>query len=248
MSGFTLRSAHNVQIAGKYNNIFGPEEVNIILINLASMRNDLQVTIQEQLEESHNGFPTVVAEVLPESGPGRPKVHIDPTYLAYAITQRTISGIAEHLQVHRATVRRRLLEYGLIQAPSTMSDDRAEPSADSAVSAGPAVLSTELTDDQLDQLIRMLRSHYPRAGNSMLDGMLRTMGYRITRTRIAASLTRLDPVRRVFQPIRIQRRQYKVAGPNALWHHDGQHGQYNQRALLLRELTQRNQQVLSDGG
>lgn len=83
---------------------------------------------------------------------------------------------------------------------------------------------SRLSDDQLDDLIARLRSHYQRAGLSMLDGMLRRIGHRVPRERIRASLMRVDPVQRVFQRIRIRRRVYSVAGPMALWHHDGQHG------------------------
>ena len=103
--------------------------------------------------------------------------------------------------------------------PSSVVDGHATP----VVSfTGP--LST-LTDAELDTLILQLRSHYSRAGISMLDGMLRRLGHRLPRERIRGSLMRIDPVQRVFQRIRIRRRVYSVAGPNALWHHDGQHGQ-----------------------
>jgi hypothetical protein len=84
-------------------------------------------------------------------------------------------------------------------------------------------LST-LSDDMLDDLIFQLRSHFRRAGISMLNGMLRRLGHRLPRERIRESLMRIDPVQRVFQRIRIRRRVYSVPGPNALWHHDGQHG------------------------
>lgn len=84
--------------------------------------------------------------------------------------------------------------------------------------------SFEVADEELDTLIVRLRSHYRRAGISMLDGLLRHLGYRVARERIRVSLLRIDPVRRVFERIRIRRRKYAVAGPNALWHHDGQHG------------------------
>lgn len=84
-------------------------------------------------------------------------------------------------------------------------------------------LST-LCDDALDNLISQLRSHFRRAGISMLDGMLRRLGHRLPRERIRDSLMRIDPVQRVFQRIRIRRRVYSVPGPNSLWHHDGQHG------------------------
>lgn len=60
----------------------------------------------------------------------------------------------------------------------------------------------------------------------MLDGMLRRLGHRVPMDRIRASLARIDPVQRVFGRVTLTRREYKVAGPNALWHHDGQHGEF----------------------
>ena len=86
---------------------------------------------------------------------------------------------------------------------------------------------SSILDSALDDLIRRLRSHYRRAGISMLDGMLRRLGHRIPRDRIRESLMRIDPIQRVFQRIRIRRRVYSVPGPNSLWHHDGQHGMTN---------------------
>jgi hypothetical protein len=86
-------------------------------------------------------------------------------------------------------------------------------------------LST-ISDVVLDDLISQLRSHFRRAGLSMLDGMLRRLGHRLPRERIRESLMRIDPVQRVFQRIRIRRRVYSVPGPNSLWHHDGQHGNF----------------------
>lgn len=81
-----------------------------------------------------------------------------------------------------------------------------------------------VSDEELDDIILRLRSHYRRAGLSMLDGMLRRLGHRLPRERVRASLMRIDPVQRVFQRIRIRRRVYSVPGPMSLWHHDGQHG------------------------
>ncbi|KAF8164424.1 hypothetical protein BJ912DRAFT_863836 [Pholiota molesta] len=82
---------------------------------------------------------------------------------------------------------------------------------------------SEISDEDLDDLIIRLRLHYRRAGIGMIDGMLTRLGHRVQRERIRMSLLRIDPVRRVFERIRIRRRTYRVAGPNALWHHDGQH-------------------------
>lgn len=83
---------------------------------------------------------------------------------------------------------------------------------------------SSITDDELDTIIKHLRQQFTRIGITMIHGMLRRLGYRIPRARITQSLYRIDPIQRVFGRIRIRRRTYSVAGPNALWHHDGQHG------------------------
>jgi hypothetical protein len=83
---------------------------------------------------------------------------------------------------------------------------------------------SSISDHDLDNLVLRLRSHFRRAGVSMMTGFLRRLGYQIQRERIRESLARIDPVQRVFQRITIRRRTYSVPGPNALWHHDGQHG------------------------
>jgi hypothetical protein len=91
---------------------------------------------------------------------------------------------------------------------------------------------SNITDLELDNLLLELRSSFRRAGISILDGMLRGIGYRVPRERIRMSLMRIDPVQRVFQRIRIRRREYQVPGPNSLWHHDGQHGVFILIAIL----------------
>ena len=83
-----------------------------------------------------------------------------------------------------------------------------------------------INDEDLDSVILQLRQQYTRAGITILHGMLQQLGYRIPRERIRQSLHRIDPVHCIFGRIRIRRRTYSVAGPNALWHHDGQHGKF----------------------
>jgi hypothetical protein len=97
---------------------------------------------------------------------------------------------------------------------------------------------SSMSDDQLDEIAIRLRSHYRRAGISMLDGMLRRLGHHVPRERIRSSLLRIDPVQRVFDCIRIRRRVYSVPGPNSLWHHDGQHGKHeNSPTFIIFKLT-----------
>jgi hypothetical protein len=86
---------------------------------------------------------------------------------------------------------------------------------------------SSITDDQLDNLNLQLWQTFVRAGTTMLHGMLRRLGYHISYQRIRQSLLRIDPIHRVFDHIRIRRQVYSVPGPNALWHHDGQHGKHS---------------------
>jgi hypothetical protein len=214
------------------------------------MQNDIRLQYEEAINSSHHGQPTVVTTVN-SGGPGRPRVHIDPQFLEWAYAHRSTSGIARFLGVSRTVVRNALLEHGIAQsqqnpftqtpAPSlntTNSDNLFEDADDllnpdlpipthlqdvPRVTSFTGPLST-MTDDELDDTLMRLRTHYRRAGITMLDGMLRRLGHPVPRERIRESLVRIDPVQRVFQRIRIRRRVYQVAGPNALWHHDGQHG------------------------
>ncbi|KAI0060522.1 hypothetical protein BV25DRAFT_1807039 [Artomyces pyxidatus] len=194
------------------------------------------------LDSSHHGRPTIIQEVR-SGGRGRPRIVIDPDWLAWAYGHRSVKGIARFLHVGRSTVRNALLEYGLAepqanpfpQQPSLI--DQLEPQPVGVVpgeqqfAAIPASIAsftgplTSFEDGQLDAAIVGLRSHFPRAGVTMLDGMLRGTGVHVSREHIRQSLLRIEPVRRIFERIRIERRVYNVPGPNALWHHDGQHGE-----------------------
>lgn len=91
----------------------------------------------------------------------------------------------------------------------------------------PAQLSgrlSRISDSELDTILISLRVHFRRAGITILRGMLRQLGHHVSRRRIQEALLRIDPIQRTFGRTTIQRRVYSVPGPNALWHHDGQHG------------------------
>jgi hypothetical protein len=114
--------------------------------------------------------------------------------------------------------------------PQTLPDDIIATSSHAPGAAPPHPISftgplSATTDDELNELVIRLQSHYCRAGISMLDGMLRHLGHCIPRERIRASLLCIDPVQQVFECICIRQRVYSVPGPNSLWHHDGQHGE-----------------------
>ena len=202
---------------------------------------DVRLQYERALDESHQGRPSVVTAIH-DGGRGRPHIYIDPTFLSWAYNHRSTSSIARFLGVGRTVVRNALLDYGIAvpqQRPFSLSPVEPDSSGytlnhlpnstqnsfdaseqPSLSFTGP--LST-ISDPELDRLLVRLRAHFRRAGISMLDGMLRRLGYRLPRERIRSALVRIEPVQRVFQRTEIRRRQYHVAGPNALWHHDGQH-------------------------
>ena len=81
-----------------------------------------------------------------------------------------------------------------------------------------------VTDTDLDGVVREIVRRMPFSGLRMIQGELESQGIHIQRERIRAALHRVNPlnVRTRFYNV-IQRRQYRVPGPNSLSHIDGNH-------------------------
>ncbi|KAG8942949.1 hypothetical protein FRC04_003291 [Tulasnella sp. 424] len=204
----------------QHSGIFSPVEADTFRTNVALLQQEVGQAYHASLDASHHGMPEVV-RVERTGRPGRPRIVIEPSFLERAVAYRGSSKIAKFLKLGRTKVRDSLLEYGLVQAgrnpfPNQGESTQELPHNTYGVNA--------LTDAELDAAIVQLRTNFPNAGLTMLDGMLRRNGNPTSRPRISASLVHIDPVRRVFERVRIKRRRYQVPGPNALWHHDGQHG------------------------
>ena len=72
--------------------------------------------------------------------------------------------------------------------------------------------------------MRRLTAGNPLLGQHNVLGLLGADGHIVQRDRVAASLARVEPAAVVMRWSRtIHRRSYSVAGPNALWHIDGNH-------------------------
>ena len=217
--------------------------------NLSLMQTDVSIQYQQALDESHHGRPMVV-QLIYTSNWGCPQLEINPEFLQWAYAHRSISGISRYLNIHRDTVQNALLDYGIAEPQTNpfagssgtadtnpeIPDDLLDPDLATThipvdILSDPPVVSftgplSTLQDNQLDDLIIQLRSHFSRVGIRMLDGMLCRLGHRLPCEHIRESLMCIDPVQWVFQRIQIWHRVYFVPGPNALWHHDGQHGQF----------------------
>ena len=105
--------------------------------------------------------------------PGRPRKVINRAYLRSAMSARrglSISRLARLLGLHRHTVRnylkRNKVDYGF----------------------------SDVSDEDLDRLVRAYRKQKPESGIRYLVGFLRTNGLRVPITRIRASIARVDPV------------------------------------------------------
>lgn len=110
-----------------------------------------------------------------------------------------LTTLAKSLGVHRNTVQSYLKEYGISRKFS------------------------DVPDGDLDTLVRSFRDKYPESGLRYLRGYVRSHGLRIQRRRVITSSHRVDGLGCLLrrQSRRIQRRQYHVSRPNALWHIDG---------------------------
>lgn len=137
------------------------------------------------------------------SAKGRPMKTVDEAWLREVLSPRrkiSISRTARLLGMHRHTVRKNMKAYGL------------------------RYTYTVISDDDLDTIVRAYRHRKPGSGVRYLVGFLRSQGLRIQKTRISASLRRVDQLGRILrQRHTIQRRKYKSSRPNAVWHCDGHH-------------------------
>lgn len=83
---------------------------------------------------------------------------------------------------------------------------------------------TSISDVELDHQIKLIKRTHPNDGERMIIGHLRALNIRVPRSRVRASIHRVDPsnvaIRRM---VTIRRRVYFAEGPNSVWHIDGHH-------------------------
>lgn len=171
--------------------------------------------------------PLVVYSISSHGYAGRPRMDIDETFLAQALQLRSITDIARELHCAPRTVRRRAIEAGLRTPGDAVYQD---VEADNGTVVRQYTSTTRpvsnLFDDELDTHVHGILESFPRMGRAMIRGVLSAAGHNVPMTRVVASYIRVHGPPPVFGGRAIHRRVYSVAGANALWHHDGQHGQY----------------------
>ncbi|XP_076866562.1 uncharacterized protein LOC143517696 [Brachyhypopomus gauderio] len=81
---------------------------------------------------------------------------------------------------------------------------------------------TPISDNDLEQHVRMLHQQHPRAGCEMMRGYLSAASIHVPRHRVRETLNRIDPAAAAQRWSNvIARRTYHVPFPNSLWHIDG---------------------------
>jgi hypothetical protein len=140
--------------------------------------------------------------------PRRPKLYINENVI---LELRSLGfkwkDISDMLLVSRWTIRRRVIEYGIRDVTGF----------------------SELSDEHLDGHVRtFMQQHGNLVGFSTTGGYLRSLGLRVQRDRIRASIGRVNPTNvRLRWAVVTSRRTYSVPGPNSLWHLDGHHSLVN---------------------
>ena len=136
---------------------------------------------------------------------GRPRLQIPLEHLRFLLEKKfKVAEIANLFGSSKRTVERRMKDFGLSAATTY----------------------TQLSDQQLDELIRDIQRDFPNAGCKRVTGLLRARDVYMQQARIRQSMRRVDPegiLLRALELNTIRRRQYSVAGPLSLWHIDGNH-------------------------
>jgi len=134
---------------------------------------------------------------------GRPRFDMPSEQLQFLVESRfTGPQMAQIIGVSLSTVRRRMTDYGL------------------SVTAQYA----ELSDEELDDLVREIQHDFPTCGNRQMQGQLLSRGFRVQQHRIREAQRRVDPEGSVMRHLHaVHRRHYRVLAPRSLWHIDGNH-------------------------
>lgn len=202
-----------------------PAERITIENSLQSMIDHLDDAARQSVDPP-DAPPIQASYVVPTGRPGRPRIEIEPSILAPAIELRGPTHLAAVFQVSARTVRRRALEYGLVEPGAPVYVDyEAEDGTVTRFYTSSTAPTSDLSDDELDGIMQQILDHFPYFGRRMIQGHFQYLGHRVTRSRVLESYARVygAPLN-IFGLRRIQRRVYSVPGPNSLWHHDGQHG------------------------
>lgn len=185
------------------NVLISEEEKNELVSIVEELAENIEKDIEakSQNEEGCTAF-RVEREHLGQAGV--PKLEIFQDQLVFLSKYGfTAPMMAEALGTSESTIRRRLNQYGIQLR-----------------------VWTDISDDDLDNKVKEIIGTNKRIGPNSIRVRLGMDGINVTRKSVRDSCHRIDPAGSALRSLErnnIQRRTYKVAGPNSLWHLDGNH-------------------------
>ena len=145
---------------------------------------------------------------------GRPRYDVSRRQIEFLVGEGFgVGRMARCLQVSSRTIRRRLAEFGMLLHEQF----------------------SNITDAQLDDCVRAIRSRFPRIGYMQMRSMLESdFGIRVQRHRVRIAMRRVDAAGAAIRWSDVQvRRRYSAYGANALWHIDTHHSLIRWRFVIL---------------
>jgi hypothetical protein len=198
------------------------EYLNQNLNTMLSVIRDAINTAQDRPDQVELPAQQVVTRVL-TGRRGRPRIEINQQYLAGALDLRNPAHIAPIIEASRRTIFRRAVDYGIRPPGQPVAIRVADENGQIQTRYLGRQSRCTMSNDEIDMLMRRTLTLFPNFGREMLSGYFRGLGHTIPRQRVRESFDRVNGPGAEIGRRRIQRRVYKVAGPNSLWHHDGHH-------------------------
>ncbi|KAJ7017241.1 hypothetical protein C8F04DRAFT_923419, partial [Mycena alexandri] len=120
----------------------------------------------------------------------RPRIEIDYDILSFGLDLCRPTGLAPVTGVHSRTIRRCALEYGLVQPSLPVYTENVDENTGEVIrtyiSSTPPPVS-DITDNELDRLMRHILEVFPTFGRHMIAGHLRQLGHHVPAARISDS-------------------------------------------------------------
>lgn len=208
----------------QHREVFDAEEYAIFQSSIVAMVADIDQAVFIA-NQPPDGPQLQVVHIVRSGRRGRPRIEVDGNFLEHSLGRRGPTRISKLLGCSSRTVRRRALESGLVDPqPPVFQYIEAPDGIIVRQHTTATVAVSVLTDREVIAHVTDCRRTFPLAGLTMIKGYFLDRGHNVQRRRISDALLAIEGVPGVFGGRQIERRVYRVPGPNSMWHHDGQHG------------------------
>ncbi len=209
---------------------FPAVEFALLQENIHHMVDALDTAVHQSNDPPDAGPFLSVVERRRNGTRGRPRIEIEKTYLQETFHESgdaTYGEVATAANCDTRTVRRRQQDYGHLPLGEPVYVDEFDETGGRIgrrYQGRGRPPTTNLTDEQLDNLLSECLRDFPQFGRHKIAGWLRDRGHHVTDDRLREVYVHVHGALGVFGNRSVHRKCYHVMGANSLWHHDGQHG------------------------